>query len=182
MATSISTSRPPQAASARSRDDIRRDARGYRLRQRAGGKLPVSCGSLQLVASSCWRPSGAPCAGSSPRGPTDYLTDVAGIVDRHSAPRSTTWPPGSGTATGAELAVVTLPTIEDRAPGDVALAIGRAWGVGAKAAIGDSTRNAGRGPAAGAPNRRNTRARSTSPPAAASRASSPMPAPAGSPI
>ena len=33
-------------------------------------------------------------------------------------------------ATGAELAVVTLPTIGDRDEADVALAIGRAWGVG----------------------------------------------------
>jgi len=38
-------------------------------------------------------------------------------------------------ATGAELAVVTLPTIDDRAPGDVALAIGRASGVGAASAV-----------------------------------------------
>ena len=46
-------------------------------------------------------------------------------------------------ATGAELAVVTLPAIGDRAPVDVATAIGRAWGVGAKADIGDERRNAG---------------------------------------
>src|SRR3990170_3652761 len=44
---------------------------------------------------------------------------------------------------GAEVAVVTLPTINDRAPVEVAVAIGRAWGVGAKAAIGSQQRNAG---------------------------------------
>ncbi|MFZ5622813.1 MAG: TPM domain-containing protein, partial [Gemmatimonadota bacterium] len=45
--------------------------------------------------------------------------------------------------TGAEIAVVTLPTIGDRAPVDVAVAIGRAWGVGAAAEVGDPRRNAG---------------------------------------
>jgi len=44
---------------------------------------------------------------------------------------------------GGEMAVVTLPDIGLRAPVDVALAIGRAWGVGANAAIGQKTRNAG---------------------------------------
>ena len=42
-----------------------------------------------------------------------------------------------------EIAVVTLPDIGLRAPVDVALAIGRAWGVGANTAIGQQTRNAG---------------------------------------
>ena len=44
---------------------------------------------------------------------------------------------------GGEMAVVTLPDIGLRAPVDVALAIGREWGVGANAAIGQSKRNAG---------------------------------------
>jgi len=44
---------------------------------------------------------------------------------------------------GGEIAVVTLPDIGQRAPVDIALAIGRAWGVGANAAIGQRTRNAG---------------------------------------
>jgi uncharacterized protein len=44
---------------------------------------------------------------------------------------------------GGEMAVVTLPDIGLRAPVDVALAIGRAWKVGANAAIGQRTRNAG---------------------------------------
>ena len=44
---------------------------------------------------------------------------------------------------GGEIAVVTLPDIGLRAPVDIALAIGRAWGVGANAAIGQRTRNAG---------------------------------------
>ena len=42
-----------------------------------------------------------------------------------------------------EIAVVTLPDIGLRAPVDIALGIGRAWGVGANAAIGQQSRNAG---------------------------------------
>lgn len=45
--------------------------------------------------------------------------------------------------TGAEVAVVTLPTIGDRASIDVALAIGRRWKVGRAAAVGDPTRHTG---------------------------------------
>ena len=44
---------------------------------------------------------------------------------------------------GGEMAVVTLPDIGLRAPVDVALSIGREWGVGGSAAIGQRTRNAG---------------------------------------
>jgi uncharacterized protein len=44
---------------------------------------------------------------------------------------------------GGEMGVVTLADIGLRAPVDIALAIGRAWGVGANAAIGQKTRNAG---------------------------------------
>ena len=78
-----------------------------------------------------------------PPQPTDYLTDAAGIVDAGSARDIIGIASRLRSATGAELAVVTLPTIEDRAPGEVALAILRSWGVGAAAGIGDSTRNAG---------------------------------------
>ncbi len=38
---------------------------------------------------------------------------------------------------------MTLPTIGDYAASDVALEIGRAWGVGATARVGDERRNAG---------------------------------------
>lgn len=78
-----------------------------------------------------------------PSRPTDYLTDAAGIVDPASARDIIGLASRLRSATGAELAVVTLGTIEDRAPGEVALAILRSWGVGAAAGIGDSTRNAG---------------------------------------
>ena len=45
--------------------------------------------------------------------------------------------------TRGEIAVVTLPDIGDRSAGDVALQIGRQWGVGATGAAGDPAKNLG---------------------------------------
>src|SRR5216117_4137580 len=45
--------------------------------------------------------------------------------------------------TRGEIAVVTLPDIADRPAADVALQIGREWGVGAKAEAGDPAKNLG---------------------------------------
>ena len=45
--------------------------------------------------------------------------------------------------TRAEIAVVTLPDIGDRAASEVALQIGRQWGVGAQGAAGDPAKNLG---------------------------------------
>jgi uncharacterized protein len=78
-----------------------------------------------------------------PSQPTGYLNDIAGVVDAASARSITDKIQRLRDATGAEIAVVTLPTIGDYAPSDVALEIGRAWGVGAKADVGDQRRNAG---------------------------------------
>jgi uncharacterized protein len=68
---------------------------------------------------------------------------VASVVDPQSAARIEDLAARLRTATGAELAVVTLPTQGQYETSDIALAIGRAWGVGAKAEIGDQRRNAG---------------------------------------
>jgi uncharacterized protein len=78
-----------------------------------------------------------------PSQPTGYLTDVAGIVDAASARAIADKAERLRNATGAEIAVVTLPTLGDYEPSDVALEIGRAWGVGARADVGDERRNAG---------------------------------------
>jgi uncharacterized protein len=78
-----------------------------------------------------------------PARPTGYVTDVPGALDAASVQRITDLAERLRAATGAELAVVVLPSIGDRAAVDVAVAIGRAWGVGAKAAIGEQRRNAG---------------------------------------
>lgn len=78
-----------------------------------------------------------------PAQPTGYLTDAAGVVDAASAARIETIAKTLREKTGAELAVVTLPTVGRYEASDVALAIGRLWGVGAKAEVGDKIRNAG---------------------------------------
>jgi uncharacterized protein len=78
-----------------------------------------------------------------PAQPTGYLTDVAGVVDPASAARIEEIAKTLREKTGAELAVVTLPTIGRFEASDVALVIGRRWGVGAKASVGDKIRNAG---------------------------------------
>jgi uncharacterized protein len=77
-----------------------------------------------------------------PARPTGFVTDVAGVIGAAEA-RITDLAERLRSATGAEIAVVTLPTIGDREEADVAREIGRAWGVGATAEIGDQRRNAG---------------------------------------
>lgn len=78
-----------------------------------------------------------------PSAPTGYLTDAAGITDAATAADIERLAERLRAATGAQLAAVTLPTLNDRTESEVALAILRKWGVGARAEIGDSTRNAG---------------------------------------
>jgi uncharacterized protein len=78
-----------------------------------------------------------------PERPTGHLTDVAGIIDPATTAEIERVAERLKAATGTELAVVTLPTLGDRSEAEVALAIGRRWGVGRRADIGDSTRNAG---------------------------------------
>ncbi|MGH7586094.1 MAG: TPM domain-containing protein, partial [Gemmatimonadales bacterium] len=78
-----------------------------------------------------------------PERPSGYVTDVAGVVDPASRQEMESLVQRLRGATGAEIAIVTLPTIGDYAPVDVAVALGRKWGVGAAAEIGDERRNAG---------------------------------------
>jgi uncharacterized protein len=78
-----------------------------------------------------------------PARPTGYVTDVAGIIDQATEARITDLAERLKAATGAEIAVVTLPTIGQEDEADVAREIGRRWGVGAATDIGDPTRNAG---------------------------------------
>lgn len=99
--------------------------------------------ALQLAACAGGLAAQSPVDSLFPARPAGYLTDAAGVVDAGSAAIIDSIALRLKTATGAELAVVTLPTIGDHAAADVALAIGRAWGVGAAAEIGDARRNAG---------------------------------------
>lgn len=78
-----------------------------------------------------------------PTQPSGFVTDQVGVVNPEVKSRIESLVQRLRDATGAEIAVVVLPTIGDRAAVDVAVAIGRVWGVGAKAAVGDARRNAG---------------------------------------
>lgn len=78
-----------------------------------------------------------------PARPAGHVTDVAGALAPDAVRRLTALAERLKNTTGAELAIVVLPTIGDRAAVEVAVAIGRAWGVGDDAAIGDQRRNAG---------------------------------------
>ncbi|MEO8478959.1 MAG: TPM domain-containing protein [Gemmatimonadota bacterium] len=104
-------------------------------------KVTVTWLALQLAAT------GALAAQSGieslvPVRPTGMVTDQAGLLT----------PPMLRTiddrlvrlrqVTGAEVAVVTLPSIGDQAAVDVTTAIGRSWGVGGAFPIGDARRNA----------------------------------------
>lgn len=78
-----------------------------------------------------------------PAQPTGFVTDLTGTLDAGAKQRIEAIAERLRSATGAEIAVAVLPTIGDRAAVDVAVAIGRVWGVGAKAALGDPRRNTG---------------------------------------
>jgi uncharacterized protein len=78
-----------------------------------------------------------------PARPVGYVTDVTGVLDPAAVRRIDALAERLKSVTGAEIATVVLPTIGEYAPVDVAVAIGRAWGVGAKGDIGDQRRDAG---------------------------------------
>jgi len=78
-----------------------------------------------------------------PDQPVGYINDFAGLLDPSPEAALDTLVQRLKAATGAEVVAVTLPTIGQREAPEVALAIGRRWGVGAKADPGDPRRNAG---------------------------------------
>lgn len=106
-------------------------------------KIPAAAVALQLALAVPAAAQGTGIERLFPARPAGHLTDAAGVVDAASAGRIETLAAGLRKETGAEVAIVTLPTIGDYAPVDVAVAIGRAWGVGRSAEIGDTRRNAG---------------------------------------
>ncbi|MFI5210370.1 MAG: TPM domain-containing protein, partial [Gemmatimonadales bacterium] len=106
-------------------------------------KLTGITAALQLVIAALLPAQESGIAKLFPAQPSGYLTDAAGVVDATSAAAIDSIAARLRATTGAELAVVTLPGIDPYPAADVALAIGRAWGVGAKAEIGDQRRNAG---------------------------------------
>ena len=78
-----------------------------------------------------------------PAAPTGHVTDMPGVLAPADRTALENVAARIRTVTGVEIAIAILPTIGDRAAVDVAVAIGRRWGVGAEAEIGDARRNAG---------------------------------------
>lgn len=73
----------------------------------------------------------------------DVVVDMAGVLSPATIARINSLAWELREKTGGELAVVTLPDLSGRDVAEVALRIGREWGVGANAPIGSRTRNAG---------------------------------------
>src|SRR5438309_4089693 len=75
--------------------------------------------------------------------PTGYVNDFAHVLDPAAVRRMEALIAEVREKTRGDIAVVTLADIGDRAPLDVALQIGREWGVGAKGEAGDPAKNLG---------------------------------------
>src|SRR6058998_971605 len=75
--------------------------------------------------------------------PRGYVNDFAGALDPAAVSRMDAVIAEVRAKSRGEIAVVTLPDLGDRAASDVALQIGRQWGVGAKGAAGDPAKNLG---------------------------------------
>ena len=75
--------------------------------------------------------------------PTGYVNDLANVLPPEAEQRITRIAEGVRAASGGEITVVTMADLQGRDVSDVALEIGRQWGVGDDAAVGDARRNAG---------------------------------------
>lgn len=75
--------------------------------------------------------------------PRGYVNDFAGVLDQASVSHMEAVITEVQQKTRGEIAVVTLADIGDRQAADVALQIGRQWGVGAKGEAGDPAKNLG---------------------------------------
>jgi len=75
--------------------------------------------------------------------PVGYVNDFAGVLDSASIRHMGAVIGEVRDKTRGEIAVVTLADIGDRAASDVAVQIGRQWGVGAKGDAGDRAKNLG---------------------------------------
>lgn len=97
---------------------------------------------ILAAASALWA---APSGGQGIQVPAarGYVSDFAEVIAPEQEARITSLVERVQAASRGEIAVVTLTDIGGRDVGDVALQIGREWGVGAKAPVGDRARNAG---------------------------------------
>jgi uncharacterized protein len=73
----------------------------------------------------------------------EVVVDAAGVLDPAVVDRLNRIALAVHASTGGEMAIVTMPDLRGRDVADVALRIGREWGVGPTASVGDRRRNAG---------------------------------------
>jgi uncharacterized protein len=73
----------------------------------------------------------------------EVVVDAAGVLDPAVIDRLNRIAFEVRAKTGGEMAIVTMPDLRGRDDAEVALRIGREWGVGATAGVGDRRRNAG---------------------------------------
>jgi uncharacterized protein len=106
-------------------------------------KATLLAAALQGAVTASAQQGGVAIGSLFPARPTGYVTDVARVLDAASVTRLEALSARLRERTGAEIATVVLPSIGSYTPVDVAVAIGRAWGVGARADVGDARRNAG---------------------------------------
>lgn len=103
--------------------------------------------ALVVLAGPALAQATGPAIPPPPRGygtaAAEIVVDGAGVLDAESIRRINALAFAVKAGSGGELAVVTLPDLAGRDVGDIALRIGREWGVGTNAAIGERARNAG---------------------------------------
>ncbi len=75
--------------------------------------------------------------------PTGFVSDFAAVISADDEARMTRLIEAVRAGSQGEIAIVTLSDLAGRDVADVALALGRQWGVGARADIGQRARNAG---------------------------------------
>ena len=75
--------------------------------------------------------------------PTGFVSDFADVISADDEARMTRLLEAVRAGSQGEIAIVTLRDLAGRDVADVALALGRQWGVGARADIGERARNAG---------------------------------------
>src|SRR3984957_12089197 len=102
--------------------------------------LAVSGVALTLAAGQT---SGQTPGGVTIPPPVGLVNDFAHVIPSDRAAVIEQIAADVRTKSRGEITVVTLPDIDDRAPADVALQIGRQWKVGKIGNPGDPTRNAG---------------------------------------
>lgn len=107
---------------------------------RAKGIALVAVLQLIAVAVSAQNPG---IDSLFPARPVGHVNDFASVVEPGTSAGMEDLLARLRNATGAEVAVVTLPSIGDHSSNDVGVEIIRRWGIGAKADIGDARRNAG---------------------------------------